>query len=208
MELKTESYERIEFLGDSVIRLVMTEYLFKRYEDQQEGFLTRLRTKMENGETLAKISLKLGFGEYVIIGRYYETLNARTENHHILEDLMEGFVGALYLDGGYDICNKFIVNLIEKELDIAEYLHVENNFKDMLLQYYHKLKLNDPLYEMIQQNLTEKRVFKMCVKDETGIKGIGIGTTKKKAEQQAAQNALITYGVIKDDVSDDEIIYD
>ena len=144
MELQTESYERLEFLGDSVIRLILTDYLYERYKDQYEGFLTRLRTKLENGESLSEITKTIGLNEYVIIGRYYETQNARTENHHILEDLMESFMGALYKDSGLDVCREFFINLIEKEIDIAQLLYVETNYKDTLLQYHHRMNWTDP----------------------------------------------------------------
>lgn len=209
MPLQTDSYERLEFLGDSVVRLILTDYLYGRYEDQYEGFLTRLRTKLENGETLAKITSKLGLNEYAIIGRYYETQNARIDNYHILEDLMESFMGALYKDGGYDVCKVFFVNLIEKELDIAQFLHIETNYKDTLLQYHHKLKWSDPEYGLLEQAGTEKRIFKMFVKDGNNkIAGVGFGSSKKKGEQEAAKKALISYGVVKEEESDDESEYD
>ena len=213
-----KSYQRLEYLGDSVIRLIFAAYLYKRYADQYEGFLTRLRTKLENGEKLAEISLKIGLNEHMIIGRYYEVQNARLENHHILEDLLEAFIGALFkdghhgdddFDGNYDICNQFFVSLIESELDIAELLHTETNYKDTLLQYHHKIKWGDPEYGMIEQSGTEKRIFKMFVKDGyNNISGIGYGSSKKKGEQEAAKNALIKYGEIKEESDDEELYYE
>lgn len=209
LPLQTNSYERLEFLGDSVIRLIFSDYLYSRYENQNEGFLTRLRTKLENGESLAEITSKLELNEYAIIGRYYEVQNARVDNHHILEDIMESFVGALYEDGGYEICKEFFINLIEKELDIAQFLHIETNYKDTLLQYHHKLKWTDPIYGMIEQIGTEKKIFKMYVKDNNGIiKAYGYGSSKKKGEQEAARNALIIYGVLKEQESDNESEYE
>jgi dsRNA-specific ribonuclease len=208
LELETQSYERLEFLGDSVIRLILTDYLYERYQDQYEGFLTRLRTKLENGETMAEITKKIGLNQYMIIGRYFEQQNARLENQHMLEDLLEAFIGALYKDSNLDICRQFIINLVEKEIDIAQLLYVETNYKDTLLQHHHKMGWTDPEYNLVEQIGMEKRIFKMCVKDNDGkITGIGSGSSKKKGEQEAAKNALISYGVINENESDDEYDY-
>jgi ribonuclease-3 len=208
LDLETISYERLEFLGDSVIRLILTDYLYERYKDQQEGFLTRLRTKLENGETMAEITKKIGLNNFVVIGRYYEQQNARTENQHILEDLLEAFIGALYKDSNINTCYTFFINLIEKEIDIAQLLYIETNHKDTLLQYHHKMNWTDPEYNLIEQFGTEKRIFKMCVKDNDGNNiGFGFGSSKKKGEQEAAKNALIKYGVINENDSDDEYEY-
>ena len=209
LELETQSYERLEFLGDSVIRLILTDYLYERYQDQFEGFLTRLRTKLENGETMAEITKKIGLNKFMIIGRYYEQQNARLENQHILEDLLEAFIGALYKDSDLDTCRNFFINLVEKEIDIAQLLYIETNHKDTLLQYHHKMGWTDPEYNLVEQIGTEKRIFKMCVKDNDGNNiGFGCGSSKKKGEQEAAKNALIKYGVINENDSEDEYEYE
>jgi dsRNA-specific ribonuclease len=210
-KLQDESYERLEILGDSVIRLILTGYLFARFKNENEGFITRLRTKMENGEVLAVLSKKIKINEYAIIARFYELQNSRHENIHILEDIMEAFMGALFLEAGYEICNDFFVNLIEHEMDISQLLYNETNHKDTLLQYHHVHKWCDPEYGMLEQFGTEKKMFKMFVNgNDNNIAGIGIGTSKKKGEQDAALKALIKYGAIKenDDDTDEEYFYD
>lgn len=210
-KLQDKSYERLELLGDSVIRLILTEYLLTRFENENEGFLTRLRTKMENGEVLALLSRKIKLNEYAVIARFYELQNSRQENIHILEDVMEAFMGALHLEAGYQICKIFFVNLIEKEMDISQLLYNETNYKDILLQYHHTQKWCDPEYGMIKQFGTEKKMFQMFVNGgNNNIAGTGVGTSKKKGEQEAAKNALIKYGVVKehDDDTDDEFYTD
>lgn len=210
-KLQDKSYERLELLGDSVIRLILTEYLLTRFEEKNEGFLTRLRTKMENGEILAMLSRKIKLNEYAVIARFYELQNSRQENIHILEDVMEAFMGALHLEAGYTICKTFFVNLIQKEIDITELLDTETNYKDVLLQYHHVQKWCDPEYGMLEQFGTEKKMFKMFVNgNNNNIAGIGVGPSKKKGEQDAARNALISYGAIKehDDDTDDEYYSD
>ena len=219
LPLFDKSYQRLEYLGDSVIRLIFAAYLYKRYDNQYEGFLTRLRTKLENGEKLAELSKKIGLHFHVIIGRYYETQNARIDNYHILEDILESFIGALFKDGhddnddfngNFDVCNNFFVKLIESELDIAELLHTETNYKDTLLQYHHRIKWGDPEYGMYEPQISyDKREFKMFVKDGYGkISGIGCGSSKKKGEQEAAKQALLKYGEICEESDEEDVIYE
>jgi dsRNA-specific ribonuclease len=213
--LQKDSYERLEFLGDSIIHCILAEYLFNRYEDEQEGFMTRLRTKIENGETLSELANILGFHEYAIIARNIEQIGGRDKNFNIFEDCFEAFIGALYLESDFDTCKKFIVSLIQKEVDIPQLLYKENNFKDLLLQYYHKMKWEDPEYgleETIGPDENGKKIFKMYVKGYTRDEddeivwtkiGRGSGSSKKKGEQEAARQSLLYYEVINEN-SDDE----
>jgi dsRNA-specific ribonuclease len=210
--LQTVSYERLEFLGDSVIHLVLADYLFKRYLDEDEGFMTRLRTKIENGQTLAELAKKMRLHEYVLIARNVEAIGGRDKNQHIFEDSLEAFVGALWLDSNSDfsLLRSFVTNLIEDEVDIPTLLHKETNYKDTLLQYYHRMKWPDPQYELIEKVGPDNKIFKMCVKDANGdIAGIGTGNSKKKGEQEAASSALLKFGVIQLDSDDeDEDVYE
>lgn len=200
--LQDKSYEELELLGDGVIHLILADYFTTRYEDQGEGFITKLRTRIENGETLTVFAEKIGLNRYILLSRYIEQNNGRKENKSILEDAFEAFIGALYrdtVDGctNFEVCRSFIINLIEREVDIAEILHNENNFKDLLLQYFHIKKWGDPLYNTILQTTTlDNKVFTVAVIKKENMKDIGVvcgtgsGSSKKKAEQQAARDAL------------------
>ncbi len=212
--LQKDSYERLEFLGDSIIHCILADYLFTRYEDEQEGFMTRLRTKIENGETLSELANVLGFHEYAIIARNIEQIGGREKHFNIFEDCFEAFIGALYLESDFDTCKKFMVSLIQKEVDISQLLYKETNFKDLLLQYYHKMKWEDPEYgleESIGPDENGKKIFKMYVKgyrhDDDEIVwtkiGRGSGSSKKKGEQESARQALLYYEVINEN-SDEE----
>lgn len=209
--LQIHSYERLEFLGDSVIHMILAEYFYKRYEDENEGFMTRIRTKIENGDTLAHLCKAIGLDKYILISRYIEKNNGRENNGSILEDAFEAFIGALKLDGCFEYCNTFLIKLIEKEIDLAQILHMENNFKDLLLQYFHQRKWQDPKYDVMDiSGPDNKKKFSMYVKkketprDDGEIVGMGVGASKKKGEQEAARQALIYYKVIKEDDSDSE----
>lgn len=201
--LHKRSYEELELLGDGVIHLILVDYFCERYKGLGEGFITKLRTKIENGETLSHFCKLIGLNQYILISRYIEQNNGRDNNKRILEDVFEAFIGALYRDNingknNYDKCRSFIINLLEKEVDLSEMLYVDNNYKDKLLQYFHKMKWCDPIYTKVNTCTTKdnKKIFIVSVtrkkshKDEGLICGTGKDYSVKKAEQDAAKNAL------------------
>jgi len=203
--LQKDSYERLEFLGDAVIHNILADYLFHRYNEEDEGFMTRLRTKIENGDTLSQFAKSINLNEYIIISRYVEKNGGRDNNAKILEDAFEAFIGALYVETGFDKCKKFIIKLIEREVDMAQLLHNETNFKEKLLQYFHLRKWSDPQYGQLDVSGPEnKKMFTMYVKlkknshDEGEIIGLGVGSSKKKGEQEAAKQAIIKLGIMNE----------
>lgn len=204
--LQTKSFEELELLGDAVLHLILADYLTKRYADTGEGFITKLRTRIESGDTLAHFCKVIKLNQYILISRYIEKNKGRYENNKILEDAFESFIGAIYLDtldneSNFEKCRLFIISLLEKEVDFAEILYNETNFKDLLLQYFHVKKWKDPQYNKLNISGTEhKKIFTVSVtrritdKDSGTICGSGSGSTKKKAEQNAAKEALIKLG--------------
>jgi dsRNA-specific ribonuclease len=211
LPLRQTSYERLEFVGDSVIHLCLAEYLYNRYDKEDEGFMTRLRTKIENGEVLSSFAKILGINEYIIMSRYIESIEAREKNHHIIEDSFEAFIGALFSEAGFDICKKLLVKIIEEEIDFSELLSIETNFKDKLLQYFHIRKWGDPIYGGLDISGPEnKKMFTMYVKckrnpaDEGEIVGTGVGPSKRKGEQEAAKQALINFEQYKEEIDDSD----
>jgi ribonuclease III len=203
--LQTESYERQEFLGDSHLGSIISTYLFKRYNEDQ-GFMTKLKTNLVNGEQLAKISNTLGFNKYVIIS-YFGEQNGERNNQAILEDCFEAFIGALYLDmgvGKFHLLEKFIVNLYENLVDFSEIIENDVNYKGQLLEYYHSKFGVYPIYKLI--GIIDKggrKVYKVgvCIQNRETKELInhctGEDVKKKKAEQLASKMALIKFGVIK-----------
>lgn len=199
--LQKESYERIEFLGDSIIRAILSDYFYERYKEESEGFLTNLRTKVECADSLAHLCQLIGLNRYIIISRYNEQKEGRSKSKKIHEDVFEGFIGALHLDGGYEVCKTFLVNLIETEVDIPALLHFEDNYKDILLKVFHKRQLGEPQYKLVTEMKTDfKSEYTMSVIDSKHTSlGVGTSSSKKKAEQMAAYKALV-----KLDYYDDE----
>jgi len=203
--LKTIPYERLEFLGDSVIRTILSEYLYFRYPQEAEGFMTKLRTKLENDESLARLSKIIGLNKYILISKLHETKNARELNISILEDVFEAFIGALFIENGYDICKKFMINIIEKHIDFAAIVYHDNNYKDQLLRLYHRKKWSDPKYSQLVQHGTEnKKEYTMFVTDNNdNMIGMGTGPSRRKGEQAAAYQALIKLGILHNDTQSD-----
>ena len=116
------SYERFEFLGDSVLNLVIANFIFAKYPDKEEGFLTKIRTKLVNGKTLAYLSNKINLNEFLIISKNVERINGRN-NDRILEDIFEAFLCSIHLDLGYKYVEHFILNLISKYLNFYPPTH-------------------------------------------------------------------------------------
>lgn len=209
LELFNYDYERLEFLGDAVVSVVIAKYLYERYPNENEGFLTKMRTKLVNGEMLAFLSDKLNFGEFVIISRHIEDKCDGRNSIHILEDIFEAFIGAMFLDFneidnynlldnfysgiGFQICEKFITHVIEEHVDFSELIIKNTNYKEQLSRYF-KNELDGQLTfseARIDGGLVD-RIFIIDVLDlENKIIATGSGKSKKKAEQNACKNALV-----------------
>ena len=216
LELYENSYERLEYFGDRVLKVIVSWYLFHRYPKQDEGFMTRLQTKIEDKKNLAVMSKELGMGKYFIISKQIEMMNGRNlEKIH--EDVFESFVGALFLSNGFEPCLFLIVNLLETLIDYSEKLYCDNNYKDQLLRVHHTNKWTFPQYVTIHfEGPPHKRKYIMGVEKqnvkpneplETRCTSFGIGSSKKEGEQNAAKMSLIINGILKQDQYSQSDIY-
>ena len=214
--------ETLEFLGDAVISAVVARYLLERFHGQNEGFLTKMRTKLVNGEMLGNLARQLGFGEIIIISRHIEDkCNGRT-NPNILEDSFEAFVGAMFLDFnevdnynlldnfytgiGFQICEKFLINVYEDLVNFTDLIMTNTNYKEQLGRYFNETHGHSVRYgELSVTGISTEREHTCCVfvpnydptKLEDGAKHkdenifvTATGTSRKKAEQAAAKLAL------------------
>lgn len=197
--LQEDSYERLEFLGDAVINLIVAKYLFERYPDQNEGFLTKVRTKLVNGYQQSLFCEMLTLPKFILISKQIEENNGRN-NRKILEDSFEAFIGAMFMDEtstpAFQKCETWIVNLIEENIDFAELLTTNNNFKDMFTKYFQYNNCYIPkFFEISTENTNNGKIYVVCIKDkDDGIISTGKGLSKKHAENDAAQKALQFYG--------------
>lgn len=180
-------YERLEYLGDAIFHMIITEYFYKRYDEENEGFLTRLRIRIERGDSMAELTKILELDKYIQI-------NGISLNDHILEDVFEAFIGAFYLNFGMKYTRIFIIKLIEQHKDLSSIIAHDDNYKDLLLRYFHQMKWGHPIY---QEEKSFGGKFISYVENPFGEKiGKGIASSKKKAEQIASKKALENLGVI------------
>jgi len=198
LPLQDMSYERLEFLGDSILEMIVTSYLFERYPDQNEGFLSKLRTKIVNGKMLGFLANKLELNKYAIISKQVEESNGRN-NYKIMEDIFEALLGALFIDNdnNYDIAYNFVIYILENYLDFSDLITTKNNYKDILI-YYMQHHLQD-VPKFLEIDITTKdssKIFTYCIKNKNNtVIAKSTGNSKKEAENNTALEALKHYNV-------------
>lgn len=199
-----KSNERLEWLGDANIQGVVSDYLWRRFPDENEGFLTKLRSKLVKTKNLSFLAKKLGLQKYILISHHVDFGCNGRENLKILENTFEAFIAAIYIESSkkvncgyaYEIVKKFFVTLIEKYVDITELIINEENLKDQLMWYFQK-KFNGS-YPVYIKEKYENDFFYIYIREPNTNKIIGKGhaKSKQKAEQNAAKNALLYYSSI------------
>jgi ribonuclease-3 len=182
--------ERLEFLGDAVLELVVTDFLFKNYPKEPEGALTNWRSALVKGRNLAKVAQRLQLGDYLLLSRG-EDLSGGREKDYILANTVEAFIGAIYLDKGYNDASDFIkahIIVLLEEI-IEQGLHIDAKSK---VQELAQEKLNcTPRYEMLEDSGPDhSKVFVMGIYFGKNLVGKGSGPSKQEAEQAAAHEGL------------------
>ncbi|WP_282709068.1 ribonuclease III [Ligilactobacillus sp. Marseille-Q7487] len=182
-------YERIEFLGDAVMQLCVSEYLFARYPTLPEGKLSRLRAAMVCEDSFSRFAKECHFDEYILLGKGEEKANAR-QRASLLCDIFEAFIGALYLDQGKDCVVKFISKVIFPKLDMGWFDHLFDH-KTELQEYLQQNGDCKIQYQMLSQEGPDNaKLYRMAVFANGQELGQGTGSAKKAAEQMAALAAL------------------
>ena len=197
--LQDVSYERLEFLGDSILGSVTAKYMYSRFPDQNEGFLSKMKTKIVNGKMLGFLAEQINFPKFAIISKQVEDANGRN-NFKIMEDILEAFIGALFEDSNsYDITSEWIVNLIENNVDFTALITKNTNYKDMLLNHMQNHFQDIPkFFEVNVMSKDNLKIFTYVVKDrDNNILGNGQGNNKKDAENNSSLNALQNYGIME-----------
>jgi ribonuclease-3 len=193
------SYERLEFLGDSIISLCVARWLFESYPNEQEGVLTRVRTKLVSGACLSKLAKYLHLHRFIQMNERAMLMNWN-HNNRILEDVFESLIGALYYSEGLVVARNFLLTLYSICVDFKE-LHKEENYKDQLMRYTQSKGISLPDYILKQTHAPcgdqTKPLFEISVTVE-GKTGVGTGNTKKQAQQMAAYEALRSLGIPAD----------
>jgi len=212
IDLQSKCYEELEFYGDSVLDFMTVLYIADRFPGQSEGFYTKLKSKIVNGASLSRMAKKLDFHKFVLISQQVEEKFGRF-SEKILEDIFEAFIGALFCDQpnkfkAFTVCYEFIYNIlnnVQDDFDYAELIMYDNNYKDQLLKYYNLNKFGHPTYREISvEESTNMKIFTIGIIDPkfqgatTTFIATAVGTTKKKAEQLAAKEALRKFGVLNE----------
>lgn len=186
----TESYERLEFLGDAILEKMISVFLYQKYPDKMEGFLTSARSATVRTESLSAISLKYGFNAFIKMSKGEESTGGRN-NPSILEDVIESLIGALYLDGGSEASQAFFDSFILPNANLSVN---ENSLKDAKSLYQEKVQaqgLPSPVYQTINATGPDhSKVFEVSVLVNDKPIANGIGKNKQEAEQKAAEQAL------------------
>lgn len=221
------SNERLEFLGDSVLNMVTAEYLFSKFPTKDEGFLTKLRTKLVRNTQLSHIGSNLGFNKWVLISNVIEKINGR-QNPRLIEDVFESFIASLYKDQGFYTSRDFIFKCFDKYVDLNFLIENNDNYKDTLLRYFQLNEWSHPIYSNIKTegsgpnkvfttvvlinkelcpNTADHEKIEKCNEElvkifnlkypEQYMIGYGSGKTKKQSEQEASKHSLIELEVPK-----------
>ena len=176
--------ERLEFLGDSVVQLVMTKYLYERYADVSEGVMTKRRNRLVCGHVMTDIATRMGLGRFIVVGEGREGVRSSAA---ALEDAFEAVAAVAFLELGYEAAERWLVGAYESSLNIAEVLSDEIEYKDRLLKHFSRTGRSPPEFAVSGGGPAG---FRASVRTgRSNVIGVGIGRTRRAAENDAARNA-------------------
>ena len=191
----TENNERLEFLGDAILNLIVSHYLYKKYQDYPEGELTKIRATVVCESSLAFAARKINLGKYLLIGKGEETTGGR-ERDSILADASEALTGAIYIDSDFDTASKLLLKNFEEDIVYAVAkgdLFID--YKTELQERFQRIKKSKIEYRVLKEvGPDHNKIFYMDVAVNDKTIGKGSGRNKKEAEQMAAKEALLIMG--------------
>jgi len=175
------SNERLEFLGDAILGAIVAEYFFVKYPFKDEGYLTKVRSKLVSRNFLNQLSVDIGLDTFL------ETSANTSRSRSIFGDAFEALIGAIYLDKGYENCKKFVVEkVIRNYIDVEQLIQTETNFKSKIIEWTQSKKLNYE-FKTITIESANSRYFKSELSIDGELVAKGEGNSKKRAEQAAAK---------------------
>ncbi len=190
---RLESNERLEFLGDAVLGMVVCEYLHNKFDDLLEGEMTKIKSTVVSRRVCAKVAFKIGLDEVLRLGKGMSNRAALPGS--VVAAVYEALIGALYIDGGMDVAKKFILDQLEPWIERAAESGHQSNFKSVLQQAAQQHFQQTPLYMVLDEKGPDHaKCFEVCV--EIGARRFpsAWGPSKKEAEQDAALHALVELG--------------
>lgn len=186
-----ESNERLEYLGDAILGAAVADYLFKKYPFKDEGFLTEIRSRIVNRDSLNALARKIGISHIV----QFDQKNAQLQQV-VLGNTLEAIVGAVYLDKGYLRCKKFVIDkLIQPHFDLEEVILNNINYKSRIIEWTQR-NSKSVRFEMRESGNRNSKEFSVQVFIDESPQGIGFGHTKKKAEQDAALKTCTLLNIV------------
>lgn len=181
------SYETMEFMGDSVLSFIITKYLYDRYKDDQEGFMTRARTRLVRGKTLTAVAEHMGLDRYVLMDDKGMTLGWQ-RNPKVMEDVFEALVGAVYMDAGLIYARTFVLGAFERcGMFDESFIRADDNYKDALMRACQNKHIDQAVYASSRD---ASGTFHVAAHILGRFVGEGRGKTKRDAEQMAARRAI------------------
>ena len=187
---KPYNNERLEFLGDAVLDLIVGEYLFKKFPHEDEGVLSKIRASLVNEKGFTKLALNINLGEAIFISLAEENNGGRTKPS-LLSNAFEALIGAIYLESGLKVASKIAVELIEKSYKTIDLNSLSKDFKTTLQELTQADFGETPNYKMIRAfGPDHKKEFEIAVELQNRIIASAIGRSKKEAQQRAAHIAL------------------
>lgn len=195
-EERNASNERLELLGDSVLGLIVTDYLYHEYPDETEGMLTNYKSLLVSGRLLSEFANDFNLGDFILLNDSEERSGGRRRTS-ILADTVESLIGAIYLDGGIDQARQFVHARITGRLDtLLDDGRLRNN-KSILQEHCQSLNWEGPFYRIDHESGPDHlKEFTVSVTINNKMVGVGKGSSKKRAEQHAASDALRFFKLI------------
>jgi ribonuclease III len=189
----SQSYERLEFIGDSVLNLIVAKDLFDKYPFEDEGFMTKLRTRIVSGDCLSQIAYKMGIQHHIRMNE--KAMRQKwNENKRILEDTLEALIGAIYIDLGMYHAKLFVLRQLNTYINEDDVM-TDTNYKDMLMRYTQTHGSPLPVYDLHEEDgPNHNKTFVMNVLVDGNLLGEGRANNKKQSEQNAAKQALQCIG--------------
>ncbi len=190
-EKGTECNERLEFLGDSLLNFIVSDYLFKNFPELKEGDMSKLKARLVGMETLYKIGRRIGVGEALLLGKGEEKTAGR-EKKRLVGSTVEAIIASIYLDSGYENAKETVIRWIKPFLrTVKKGLELSNDFKSLLQEFVQKKKLGLPEYRVADESgPPHKKRFKIEIWIENKRISSSTGSSKKEAQQKAAKIAL------------------
>ncbi len=191
--------ERLEFLGDAVLSITVSRFIFDKFPEYPEGDLTKLRSQVVCEDTLSLVAANLQIGRFLLLGKGEEASGGR-ERKSILADAVEAIIAAIYIDGGYRKAEEFVLENLTKYIQLAVKGKIVTDFKSYLQEYYQSKSQSCKIRYVVtkEEGPDHEKMFHVNVLVNKTVVGKGTGKSKKLAEQDAAKNALMSEGQLNE----------